>query len=73
MRKQYAIHNKPGFTLRAGLKADPVVDRRSVRVMAEAEGYAMVRRKGAMPYVAPIRELQFVAKKEDADKAEVAG
>ena len=30
---------------------------REVRVMSEAEGYAMVRRKGAMPYVAPLKEL----------------
>lgn len=28
-----------------------------VRVMAEAEGYSMVRRKGCYPYVCPIKEL----------------
>ena len=32
-------------------------DRRKVRVMAIADGYAMVRLKGAMPYVCPIKEL----------------
>lgn len=30
---------------------------RPVRIMALAEGYAMVRRKGSIPYVAPIKDL----------------
>ena len=30
---------------------------RTVRVMAEAEGYAMVRCKGSAPYVADMKEL----------------
>lgn len=33
-------------------------ERFEVRVMAVAEGYAMVRRKGCMPYVAPVKELE---------------
>lgn len=28
-----------------------------VRVMAEAENYAMVRRKGCVPFVVPVKEL----------------
>lgn len=32
-------------------------ERRPVRVMAVAEGYAMVRRKGAMPYVCSCKEI----------------
>lgn len=35
------------------------VERRDVRVMAVAEGYAMVRRPTAMPYVARLKELEF--------------
>jgi len=38
-------------------KPDYVTDEWEVKVMAVSEGYAMVRRKGAMPYVAPIKEL----------------
>jgi hypothetical protein len=33
------------------------IDEREVRVMAVAEGYAMVRRKGAIPYVCPVKEI----------------
>lgn len=40
-----------------GHKAEWVEDRRDVRVMAVAEGYAMVRRKGAIPYVCSVAEL----------------
>jgi hypothetical protein len=31
--------------------------RAEVRVMAEAEGYAMVRRKGSMPFIVRLSEL----------------
>ena len=30
-----------------------------VRIMAEAEGYAMVRRKGCVPFVVQLKELEF--------------
>lgn len=33
-----------------------------VRVMARAEGWAMVRRKGCMPFVASEKELRAVGK-----------
>lgn len=44
---------------------------REVRVMARAEGYAMVRLKGCMPYVAPEKELHPLGKsgKPGADQA----
>lgn len=35
-------------------------DEFQVRVMATAEGYAMVRRKGAMPFVCRVKELRPV-------------
>lgn len=31
----------------------------SVRIMAIAEGYAMVRRKGAMPFCVPLKRLEL--------------
>lgn len=33
-----------------------------VRIMAIAEGYAMVRRLGCMPYICNIKELKFLDK-----------
>jgi hypothetical protein len=33
-----------------------------VRVMAVAENYAMVRRKGCVPYVVPVKELVVLDK-----------
>jgi hypothetical protein len=60
--KKYAIHHKPekvwGQTLRGRVTVTTVYDDREVCVMAEAEGYAMVRRKGAYPYVCPVKELE---------------
>lgn len=64
MKKLMATHNKPKLSLQHG-KFVSGVDAREVRVMAVAENYAMVRRAGAFPYVAPIRELVF---KESAKK-----
>jgi hypothetical protein len=34
------------------------IELRRVEVLAEAKGYAMVRRPGCMPYVAPIKEIK---------------
>lgn len=58
MKRIFAIHNNPTVQLLNG-KFVKGVDPREVRVMAIAENFAMVRRKGAMPYVAPVRELVF--------------
>ena len=50
-------HRSPGMAMPEGHSFKPYVEERKVRVLAIAEGYAMVRRKGAMPYVAPMEEL----------------
>jgi hypothetical protein len=58
--KQKAIHV---CTMPVAFKDGKVVyetEEREVRVMAIAEGYAMVRRKGAMPYVCNLKELRLV-------------
>jgi hypothetical protein len=51
VRRGYALHRilhtSPGFACSDF----------QVRIMAVAEGYAMVRRNGAVPYVAPLNEL----------------
>ena len=48
------LHTSPGF---ACSNFKPYTEEREVRIMAVAEGYAMVRGKGAVPYVAPLNEL----------------
>lgn len=52
-----ATHNRPQSELRAGrmVKLDPIPF--EVRVMAIAEGYAMIRHKGCMPFVVSEKEL----------------
>jgi hypothetical protein len=35
------------------------IDRREVRILAIAEGHAMIRRKGAVPYICPVGELEL--------------
>lgn len=35
------------------------IERRKVIVMAVAEGFAMVRKRGGEPYVAPLNQLEF--------------
>jgi len=42
----------------AGMFETMVTEKIEVRVLAEAEGYAMVRRKGAMPFVCPVKDLR---------------
>jgi hypothetical protein len=44
-------------------------ERREVRIMAIAEGYAMVRRKGAMPYICDVKELTQSKKLISAEEA----
>jgi hypothetical protein len=51
-----AHHHCPEVTIRDG-KFVNYTDVRLVRVMARAEGYVMVRRKGCAPYVVSEREL----------------
>lgn len=58
-KKRFAIHHFQTMEIVGG-KFTPVVQPRRVRVMVIAEGYAMVRRPGAMPYVASAKELEMV-------------
>jgi len=51
-----AIHHAPVARVSNGI-VSIVIDDRDVRIMSVAEGYAMVRRKGAMPYVCMADEL----------------
>lgn len=57
-KKRFAIHHAKRVAVVDG-RIVGVTDPRKVRVMAIAEGYAMVRRRGAMPYVASVKELEF--------------
>jgi len=52
MKLRKAIYIKHGVF-------EPSVDRIKVRIMAIAEGYAMVRRKGAMPFVCNVKDLEY--------------
>ncbi len=51
------VHKCPKAELDNG-KVVYSIDLRDVRVMASAEGYAMVRRLGCIPYVCLIEELE---------------
>jgi hypothetical protein len=42
-----------------------VTERIEVRVMAIAEGYAMVRRKRAVPFVCQVKELAEVTEQQE--------
>lgn len=50
------VHQCPGVKWE-GHHRTFTLDAREVILMAVSGNYAMVRRKGAMPYVAPINEL----------------
>lgn len=52
-----AVHASRHLESVYGHEAEWVEELRDVRVMAVAEGYAMVRRKGAIPYVCSVTEL----------------
>lgn len=49
------VHRKPAIE---NGKWVEVVDEFEVRIMAIAEGYAMVRRKCAMPFVCNVKDLR---------------
>jgi len=61
MMKKYAIHNRPTILWENG-KYTTYIRKETVEVMATAGIYAMVRHKGAMPFVVPIKELDLIAK-----------
>lgn len=61
MKPNKAILTKINTIIKDGKFVDEVC-KFEVRVMAIAEGYAMVRRKGALPFVCDIRNLTTVDK-----------
>ena len=58
MKRTMAIYNKTNIVVREGKFAQEVC-KIEVRVIAIAEGYAMVRRKRAMPFVCSVKELEL--------------
>ena len=60
MKLGKAIYTKTSQVIKDG-KFVPIEERFEVRVMAVSEGYAMVRRKRAMPFVCRISELKEVS------------
>lgn len=54
-----AIHNAPRIEVIAG-KFVNIIQKRDIKVMAVADGYAMVRRPRAMPYAAPLMEIESI-------------
>jgi hypothetical protein len=58
-KREMAIHAAPKPVVVNG-KWARALERREVTVMARADGYAMVRRKGCLPYVAPEKELHAI-------------
>lgn len=62
MKKTYATYNKKVYEAVNGIIQFQIVPI-DVRVMAIAEGYAMVRRKGAMPFCCLEKDLIIGEKK----------
>lgn len=58
MKPQKAIHHHPYPSVING-KWKTLIDHRKVVVLSVTGNYAMVRRPRAMPYVAPIKELEL--------------
>jgi hypothetical protein len=50
MKREMAVHHCKGLALEGG-KVVGTMELRDVEVMARVRGYAMVRRKGCVPYV----------------------
>ena len=57
-KRKNVICNLTTPVLRGGGWVDEV-SKVEVRVMVIAEGYAMVRRKGAMPFVCSVKDLEL--------------
>lgn len=57
--KELAIHNRCVPHIMGG-KIVPKIEQCEVRVMARAEGYVMVRRPGAVPFVVHEKELEAI-------------
>jgi len=56
LKKEYAIHNHAAYFV-SNNGTTKKVDPRHVEVLARAQGYAMVRRKGCAPYIASEKDL----------------
>lgn len=70
MKKEMALHTFQRPMGRENGKWVYETVEREVRVMARAEGYAMVRLKGAMPTVVPERELRVAVRSASTQKTE---
>jgi hypothetical protein len=57
MKREFAVYRRVDLEVVNGKWADRSTDV-EVRVMARAEGYAMVRNKGCMPFVVSEKHLQ---------------
>lgn len=55
-RGEWFTYHRPCFESVNG-KIERIIKPEQVRVMARAEGYAMVRRKGCLPFVVKEKEL----------------
>ena len=64
-RREMAIYHRPGYEIVAGKGRNFTLPDK-VRVVARAEGYAMVRHKGAMPFVVRERDLESLTEKNNA-------
>jgi len=58
VKKHYVIHACTIYKKYDGHRWIQEIEERNVELMAKAGNYAMVRRKGAMPYVAPLKEIR---------------
>jgi hypothetical protein len=57
-KKVMATHKHQSPTLSGNGRFVEVIELRRVEVMAEAGGYAMVRRPGCAPYVASLKDIE---------------
>lgn len=61
MRKEYAVYHKHTYHLTndgGKQRRVPCTEHIPVRIVAEAEGYAMVRRNGCAPFVVSSKHLE---------------
>ncbi|MFA6066927.1 MAG: hypothetical protein WC707_07125 [Candidatus Babeliaceae bacterium] len=60
-KKEYAIYNRIGLEIIDG-KCERTCRHETVRIMAQSEGYAMVRKEIGTPFVVPSLELTSITK-----------
>lgn len=68
MKREYATYHRKDVELEDG-KFVWSVKPEQVRVMVRSEGYAMVRHKGAMPFVVSVKDLEPLPEGSQPDKA----